>query len=126
MLTAIDFNTLIFGFFIGMIVFFKIFITLIPVTAAAFYLFKFLSPKKSAFPLIFMVAFSCLLGSIFFDKSISPKSMIKHFSKGNYSATIIFREEGCKILRERPFLKVTPQGTIENAKVFLVTVNLFT
>ncbi|MEW9809284.1 MAG: hypothetical protein AB2993_02495 [Candidatus Symbiodolus clandestinus] len=126
MLTAIDFNTLIFGFFIGMIVFFKIFIILIPVTAAAFYLFKFLSPKKSAFPLIFMVAFSCLLENIFFDKSILPKSMINKLSRGNYSATLILREDGCKILREYPFLRSTPQGTIENAKVFLVTVNLFT
>lgn len=118
MLAPVDFNTLMFSFFIGMLFIFKTFTILIPITATIFFIFKFIFPEKSPFLLLSVVALSCLVGSAFFDKSITPKSIINKFSRGNYSATLLLREEGCKVLKDCSFLKVTPQGTIEDVNVF--------
>ncbi|XAV88054.1 MAG: hypothetical protein AAHH96_04565 [Candidatus Symbiodolus clandestinus] len=106
MLAPMDFNTLVFAFFIGLVFLWKTSMILMPVTVVTFYLFKFLFPKRPPFLLLSVIALSCLVGSILFDKTISPKSIINKFSRGNYSATLILREEGCKSLREHSFLKV--------------------
>ena len=118
MLPSMNFNMVMFSLFIGMMFIFKVSIILVPITAAVFFILKFLFPEKKPFILLSIIALSCLVGSIFFDKSISPKSMIKQFSRGNYSATLVLREEGCKAIKNHSFLKVTPQGTIEDVRVF--------
>lgn len=46
MLPSMNFNTLIFSLFIGMVFIFRTSIILVPITAAIFFVFKFLFPEK--------------------------------------------------------------------------------